>query len=77
MLQSASFAVCSTGGEKVPECIVTDKLGSYAAAKERIPELECVKHVCVRAVARLNHRIEEGAIHRIGLENPLSCQSPR
>ncbi|MBA3968854.1 MAG: IS6 family transposase [Gemmatimonadetes bacterium] len=42
-----------------PERIVTDKLASYAAARERIPELESVKHVCVRAAARLNNRIEQ------------------
>lgn len=33
--------------------------GANAAAKERIPELERVKHVYVRAAARLNNRIEE------------------
>ena len=26
----------------MPECIVTDKLASYAVAKERIPELQSV-----------------------------------
>ena len=46
-------------GGNTPERIVTDKLASYAAASERIPELESVKHVCVRAAARLNNRIEQ------------------
>jgi putative transposase len=41
-----------------PERIVTDKLASYAAAKQRIPGLNAVKHVYVRATARLNNRIE-------------------
>ncbi len=46
-----------TGG--APERIVTDKLASYAAAKHRVAELEAAKHVCVRAAARLNNRIEQ------------------
>lgn len=46
-------------GHHAPERIVTDKLASYAVAKERIPELESVKHVHVRAAARLNNRIEQ------------------
>lgn len=41
-----------------PERIVTDKLASYTAAKVRIPALEAAEHVCVRAAARLNNRIE-------------------
>jgi putative transposase len=44
---------------EVPKRIVTDKLASYAAAKHRIPELEHVKHVHVRAVARLNNQVEQ------------------
>ena len=44
---------------EAPERIVTDKLASYAVAKERIPELQSVKHVHVRAAARLNNRIEQ------------------
>ena len=44
---------------ETPERIITDGLASYVAAKERIPELESVKHVHVRAAARLNNRIEQ------------------
>ncbi|MGE8163745.1 IS6 family transposase [Paraburkholderia sp. NPDC080076] len=42
----------------VPRKIVTDQLGSYAAAKADIPELASVKHVFVKAVARLKNRAE-------------------
>ena len=45
--------------ENVPERIITDKLASYAAAKQRIPALQAVPHVHVRAAARLNNRIEQ------------------
>lgn len=45
--------------EEAPEQIVTDKLASYAVAKQRIPALEAVKHIYVRAAARLNNRIEQ------------------
>ena len=45
--------------EEPPEQIVTDKLASYAVAKRRIPALDTVKHVHVRAAARLNNRIEQ------------------
>jgi putative transposase len=47
------------GVGKVPERIVTDGLTSYAAAKEKIPDLQAVPHVRVRAAARLNNRIEQ------------------
>jgi putative transposase len=46
-------------GGNTPERIVTDKLASYAAAKERIPALDAVKHIYVRAAARLNNRVEQ------------------
>lgn len=36
-----------------------DKLASYAAAKQRVPELKIAKHLHVRAAARLNNRIEQ------------------
>jgi putative transposase len=39
----------------VPRKIVTDQLRSYPAAKVEIPELANVKHVFVKAVARLNN----------------------
>jgi putative transposase len=42
----------------VPGKIVTDQLRSYPAAKAEIPELVNVKHVFVKAVARLNNRAE-------------------
>jgi putative transposase len=37
---------------------VTDQLHSYLAAKTQIPELANVKHVFVRASARVNNRVE-------------------
>jgi putative transposase len=42
----------------VPRKIVTDQLRSYPAAKAEIPELANVKHVFVKAAARLNNRAE-------------------
>jgi transposase-like protein len=42
----------------VPRKIVTDQLRSYPAAKGEIPELANVKHVFVKAAARLNNRAE-------------------
>jgi putative transposase len=42
----------------VPRQIVTDQLRSYPAAKAEIPELANVKHVFVKATARLNNRAE-------------------
>jgi putative transposase len=42
----------------VPRKIVTDKLRSYPAAKAEIPALANVKHVFVKAAARLNNRAE-------------------
>ena len=41
-----------------PRKIVTDQLRSYPAAKSRIPELANVKHVFVKAAARVNNRAE-------------------
>jgi transposase-like protein len=41
-----------------PRRIVTDQLHSYPAAKGEIPELANVKHVFVKAAARLNNRAE-------------------
>ena len=45
-------------GGNAPERIVTDKLASYAVAKQRIPALDAAKHIYVRA-ARLNNRAEQ------------------
>ena len=42
----------------VPRKIVTDQLRSYRAAKAEMPELANVKHVFVKASARLNNRAE-------------------
>ncbi|SIT51558.1 transposase (fragment) [Paraburkholderia piptadeniae] len=42
----------------VPRKIVTDQLRSYPAAKVKIPELAGVKHVLVKAAARVNNRAE-------------------
>ena len=41
-----------------PKKIVTDQLSSYPAAKSESPELANVKHVFVRACARVNNRAE-------------------
>ena len=43
----------------VPERITTDKLGSYAAAKQRSPELAGVEHLQVRSSMRCNNRVEQ------------------
>jgi len=40
----------------VPRKIVTDQLHSYPAAKAEVPELSGVKHVFVKASARVNNR---------------------
>jgi putative transposase len=45
-------------GNPVPRKIVTDQLRSYPAAKTEIPEFANVKHVFVKAAARLNNRAE-------------------
>ncbi|WP_093645572.1 IS6 family transposase [Paraburkholderia aspalathi] len=42
----------------VPRKIVTDQLRGYPAAKSRIPELANVRHVYVKAAARVNNRAE-------------------
>jgi putative transposase len=42
----------------VPRKIVTDQLRSYPAAKAKVPELAGVKHVFVKACARVNNRAE-------------------
>jgi putative transposase len=48
------LASCS----EAPRKIVTDQLRSYPAAKAEIPELAHVRHVFVKASARLNNRAE-------------------
>lgn len=42
----------------VPRKIVTDQLRSYPAAKADVPKLTGVKHVFVKASARVNNRAE-------------------
>jgi putative transposase len=42
----------------VPRRVVTDQLRSYPAAKADIPELAHVRHVFVKAAARVNNRAE-------------------
>ena len=42
-----------------PARITTDKLGSYAAALARLPELACVEHLHVRSAMRCNNRVEQ------------------
>jgi len=43
---------------EVPRKIVTDQLRSYPAARAEIPELANVRHVFVKAKARVNNRAE-------------------
>ena len=42
-----------------PDRITTDKLGSYAAAILRVPEMQRVAHVPVRSSMRCNNRVEQ------------------
>ena len=43
---------------EAPRKIVTDQLRSYPAAKAEIPELANVRHLFVKACARVNNRAE-------------------
>jgi putative transposase len=52
------FFKCVLRSNPVPRKIVTDQLRSYPAAKAETPELANVKHVFVKAAARLNNRAE-------------------
>ena len=54
----AGFAHRVKAARRKPGKIVTDQLRSYPAAKAEIPELAHVKHVFVKASARLNNRAE-------------------
>ena len=65
----------------VPRKIVTDQLRSYPAAKADIPELANVKHVFVKAAARVNNRAEnshqptrERERRMRGFRNPTRAQ---
>ena len=42
-----------------PERIVTDRLASYGAALQRLPELDGVEHLRVHCAARRNNRAEQ------------------
>ena len=42
-----------------PARITTDKLGSYAAAPTRLPEMHSVEHLQVGSARRCNNRIEQ------------------
>ena len=42
-----------------PERIVTDRLASYGAALQRLPELDGVEHLRVHSAARRNNRVEQ------------------
>ena len=42
-----------------PQCITTDKLGSYAAALRRLPEFREAQHLQVRSALRCNNRVEQ------------------
>ena len=46
-------------GSTAPARITTDKLGSYAAALARLPELAGVEHLHVRSAMRCNNRVEQ------------------
>ncbi|GJG89524.1 IS6 family transposase [Gemmatimonadetes bacterium T265] len=46
-------------GAVPPERVTTDKLGSYAAALARLPELVGVGHQQVRSARRCNNRVEQ------------------
>jgi len=53
------FQVLLGHADATPERIHTDKLGSYAAAIRRLPELVDVDHQQVRSAQRCNNRVEQ------------------
>jgi putative transposase len=53
------FQVLLRHAGAAPEEIHTDKLGSYAAAMRRLPELLGVEHQQVRSTQRCNNRVEQ------------------
>jgi putative transposase len=72
------LASCPEG----PRKIVTDQPRSYPAAKARIPGLANVKHVFVRASARVNNRAEnshqptrERELRMRGFRDPVRTQA--
>ena len=44
---------------RAPERITTDKVGSYAAALAKLPELRGGEHMPVRSALRCNNRVEQ------------------
>ena len=46
-------------GDAPPARITADKLGSYAAAIARLPELQGVEHLQARSAMRCNNRVEQ------------------
>ncbi|MGF6978221.1 putative transposase [Paraburkholderia sp. JPY465] len=65
------LAACS----EVPRKIVTDQLRSYRAAKAEIPALACVKHIFVKASARVNNRAENSHQSRAHAGFPIELRS--
>lgn len=66
----------------VPRKIITNQLRSYPAGKSEIPELASIKHVFVKAAARLNNRAEnshqptrERERHMPGFRDPKRTQA--
>ncbi|WP_244808411.1 MULTISPECIES: IS6 family transposase [Caballeronia] len=69
-------------GHSAPSKIVTDQLRSYPSAKAEIPGLAHVKHVFVKAAARLNNRAENShqptrgrERHMRGFRDPILTQA--
>ena len=60
-----------------PARITTDRLGSYAAALARLPELVGVEHEHVRSVRRCNNRVEQAhQATRLRERVMRRCKSP-
>jgi putative transposase len=55
----------------VPRKIVTDQLRSYRAEKAEISELASVKHMFVKAAARLNNRAKNSHQPTCGRERRM------
>jgi putative transposase len=49
----------AVAGDAAPDRITTDRLGSYAAAIARLPELAGAEHLQVRLTLRCNNRVEQ------------------
>lgn len=53
------FRVLLGYADAPPERVVTDRLGSYRAALQRLPQLDGVKHLRVHSAARRNNHAEQ------------------